>query len=117
MGVMNTLMAMVLDRTREIGLLRALGATRAQVQRALLLEAAALGMCGCALGVLLGILGSLRIVKLSLAFLVGWHMEYAVPAAQLALEVAGAVLICIAAGTYPARRAGRLPVLQAISYE
>lgn len=117
MGIMNTLIAMVLDRTREIGLLRALGATKGQIERTVMSEAALLAAFGSTFGILIGVLGSLRLVKLGLNYLVGWHVDYSIPTDQVVAEVLGTLAIGIIAGYYPARRAGRLPVLQAIAYE
>ncbi len=117
MGIMNTLIAMVLDRTREIGLLRALGATKGQVQRTVMWEALLLASFGCGFGILIGTLGSLRLVKLGLNYLVGWYVHYSIPDVQVAVEVLGTIFIGLIASYYPARKAGRLPVLQAIAYE
>ncbi len=117
LGVVNTLLAAILDRTREIGILRAIGATRAQVVRAVLLEASLLGTLGAVIGIALGLATAYPFVKVAILELVGWHLDFHVDPAAIAVAGALAIAIAIGAAYYPARKASRLDVLTAIQYE
>ena len=106
-GVMNIMLVSVTERIREIGLLKALGATPALIRRQFLVEASVLGLTGGALGALLGIIGALV-----LPGVVGDPILISVPAIALALVVA--MVIGVAFGVYPASRAAHLPPIDAL---
>ncbi|MGC0417143.1 ABC transporter permease [Embleya sp. AB8] len=111
-GVINTVALSVLERTREIGLLRAVGAHRRQIRRMIRLEAILITTFGAALGLALGTgLG----VAVQHAFASQGFDVLRVPAVPLALCAALAVLIGVGAAVWPARRAARLPVLAAVA--
>jgi putative ABC transport system permease protein len=112
-GIANTLGLSVVERTRELGMLRAVGATRAQVRSAVRWEAA-----------LIAAFGSL--VGLGVGLFLGWSLVFAIsravadatfvmPWGQLAVIVAAASACGVLAALLPARRAARLDVLQAVS--
>ncbi len=113
-GVVNTLLLSVYERTRELGLLRAVGMSRRQVRSAIRLESVIISLIGTVVGLVIG-----------LAF--GWALvsalsdqgitAFAIPWSQLVVIVIIAALAGIAAATYPAFRASRLDVLRAISAE
>jgi putative ABC transport system permease protein len=112
LGVVNTLVLSVIERTRELGLLRALGMDRRQVRRMVRLEAVVISLYGAALGIGLG-------TVLGLALTTVLHSQGLVATAvPVPLVVLGLVLggvIGLVAAAIPARRAGRLNVLDAIS--
>ena len=120
-GVVNTMVMAILERTREIGVMRACGATRATVRRLFTFEAALLGFWGGVLGVLLGF--ALTLVanpiindQLKLNSISGTNIITLPP--WLILGVVGATtLIGILAGLYPAARAARLNPVEALRYE
>lgn len=117
LGVINTLLAAVLDRTREIGLLRAVGASRLQILRLFVAEALFIGASGGLIGVTAGTVMGLITTKVIGGESTGWTFEYVFPWA-LALQVfASAALCAVLAGLYPARRAARLDVVEALAYE
>jgi putative ABC transport system permease protein len=114
-GIINTLTMSVIERTREIGVLRALGASRWQVRRAIADESLVIGLIGALLGIAVGTGMGYALLRGLSAGVPG--VEYRPPlATMVAVAVAGVVLGLIAS-ILPARRAARLDVIRAISYE
>ena len=110
-GIVNTLVLTVFERTREIGMLRAIGMTRRQVRRMIRYESIITALIGAAIGIVLGlVLASLLIVKVD--FLV-----FSFPTTQVIVFFIAAIVVGIVAAIFPARRAARLDPLEAISYE
>jgi putative ABC transport system permease protein len=110
-GIVNTLVLTVYERTRELGMLRAIGMTRRQVRRMIRHESVMTALIGATLGIVLGLLlGGL------LAFRVK-EIVFAVPWLQLAVFAIAAIVVGIIAAILPARRAAKLNPLEAISYE
>lgn len=117
LGVINTLLAAVLDRTREIGLLRAVGASRRHVMRLFSAEAALIGLAGGLLGVLSGIATGLVVTDAVGVESTGWAFSYVFPW-QIALQMLVISGVCaVIAGLHPARRASKLDVVEAVAYE
>ena len=112
LGVVNTLVLSVIERTRELGLLRALGMSRRQVRRLVRLESVVISVYGAALG--LGLGGLLGLALTELLQSQGLSVT-AVPGGQLALFLLLGAVIGVVAAAFPARRAGRLNVLDAIA--
>ena len=113
-GIVNTLLLSVFERTREIGLLRAVGMRRRQVRTMIRSEALILALFGGVIGVILGTgLG----VALSRSLSQQGITDVVVPYSSLALFVLVAAMLGLAAASWPARRAARLNVLDAIAVE
>jgi putative ABC transport system permease protein len=106
-GVLNVMAMAVVERRREIGVRRALGATRAHVAVQFLLESMTLAVAGCTIGVLVG-----AVVVAVDATANGWPFD--VPLSALGLGVAAAAVIGGVGGVYPALRAARLPPADAL---
>jgi putative ABC transport system permease protein len=112
LGITNTLALSIVERTREIGLLRAVGMTRRQLRWMVRAEASLVAAVAVVGGVVLGVgLGIATIAGLS----PDTELMVSVPAGQLVATVVLAVLAGLAAGLLPARRAARLDVLEAIA--
>ena len=113
-GITNTLALSVFERTREIGLLRAVGMTRRQLRRAVRWEAAIVatfgGLMGVVVGMILGVAGSLATPD-------SFITTVDVPFGTLAIYVVAAALAGLLAAVLPARRAGRMNILDAIAHE
>lgn len=108
LGAANSLLALVLDRRREIGLIRYLGAAAGQVRRMILVEAGLLGLLAGSLGLALGTALSLVLIYVVNKQSFGWTIQFHPPV----LLLGGALLlvwaVTVAAGVYPARFAARL---------
>lgn len=110
-GIVNTLVLTVFERTREIGMLRAVGATRRQVRAMVTLESVITALIGATLGIALGIaLAVLLIARVD-------EIDLAWPVGSLLAFAGVALLVGLAAAAFPAHRAARLNVLQALQYE
>jgi putative ABC transport system permease protein len=110
-GIVNTLVLTVFERTRELGMLRAVGMTRRQLRRMIRHESIVTALIGASLAIPLGVV---------LALMVGKAIEYpafTIPWGSLVVFVIAAVLAGILAAIFPARRAAKLNVLEALQYE
>ena len=112
-GMVNTVVLSVFERTRELGMLRAIGMTRRQVRRMIRHESVITALIGAALGLPLGIF----LAALVTQALSDNGVAFAVPGPALALLVLTAILAGLLAAIFPARRASRLNVLEALHYE
>jgi putative ABC transport system permease protein len=110
-GIVNTLVLTVFERTRELGMLRAVGMTRVQVRRMIRHESVVTSLIGAALGLPLGIVLAALIGK-AIGFFV-----FSLPIGQLIAFLVASVIAGIVAAIFPARRASKLNVLAALQYE
>jgi putative ABC transport system permease protein len=110
-GIVNTLVLTVFERTREIGMLRAIGMTRRQIRRMIRWESVITALIGALIGIVLGIvLAALLIARVD-------FIDFAFPTGQVIVFVIAAIGVGIVAAVFPARRAAKLDPLRAISYE
>lgn len=114
LGITNTLALSVHERRREIGLMRAVGASRRQVRRAIRWEALVITLFGTVIGVLLGVIFA---ASLMTALADEGLTRIVVPLSQIAIFVVVAGIAGLVAAAGPARRAARLDVLDAIAFE
>jgi putative ABC transport system permease protein len=112
-GIINTLVLSIYERTREIGMLRAIGTTRTQVRWIVRWESVITAVIGAVLGMIVGIVLA-AIVTQGLA---SQGIVFTLPIGSLLIWVVFAIVFGIVAAAFPARRAARLDILQAIAYE
>ena len=111
-GIVNTLVLTVFERTRELGMLRAVGMTRRQTRRMIRQESIITALIGAALGIPLGVgLGGLFGQALP------GGMPFIVPWGQIVIFVFAALIVGLLAAIFPARRAAKLNPLEALQYE
>jgi putative ABC transport system permease protein len=110
-GIVNTLVLTVFERTRELGMLRAIGTTQRQARRMIRHESVITALIGAALGIALGLIfGGLLVDRIR-------YVQFSLPGAQLIVFALAAVIVGIVAAIFPARRAARLNILEALQYE
>jgi len=112
-GIVNTLVLSIHKRTREIGMMRAIGTSRRQIRRIIRYESVITAMLGAALGVAIGLLlGWMTTTALS-----DQGLTFEVPVANIAVFLVLAIVAGVLAAIPPARRASRLNVLESLAYE
>ena len=116
LGIVNTLSMSVVERTREIGMLRSVGMTRAQVVRMVLAEAGLLGLIGGLLGLGVGVVLA-WVLLAAMGAMSGYALDFVLPTRTLWWSLGVALLVSQLAALVPAVRAARTPVLQAIQVE
>ncbi|HEX9940739.1 MAG TPA: ABC transporter permease [Thermoanaerobaculia bacterium] len=109
-GIMNIMLVSVTERTREIGVRKALGAKRRDILLQFLIEALVLCLAGGTMGVLFGVGGAMALQRLA-----GWNTAVSIDAIAIAFLFSGAVGVFF--GLWPARRAARLDPIEALRYE
>ena len=117
LGAANSLLALVLDRRREIGLIRYLGAAGGQVRRMILMEAGLLGLLAGSLGLALGMALSLVLIYVVNKQSFGWTIQFHPPVMLLAGALLLVWAVTVLAGVYPARFAARLEPVETIHEE
>ncbi|HZY43192.1 MAG TPA: FtsX-like permease family protein, partial [Anaerolineae bacterium] len=106
----------VWERRREIGALRSIGMTRAQIIRMILAEAGAMGAIGAVFGIGFGVLLS-RVFIEGMRVSIGYRIEFTLPFSSILLGLAIAFLVSQAAALYPAWRGSRVNIVEAIKHE
>ena len=115
LAMLNTLAIGVIERTREIGMLRAIGATRKQVRRLVIAESLLLAAIGTVFGLLSGLyLGYVMVLGLGSS---GYPVAYVFPYQGLMAAIAVGMIFGILAGMLPARQAARMEIVRALHYE
>ena len=109
-GIMNIMLASILERTREIGLRRAVGARRSDIVRQFVVEATMISFAGGTIGIVLGF-----VISRSIAWLAGWATI--VTFSSIALAFIVSISVGLVFGIYPATKAARLDPVEAIRYE
>jgi putative ABC transport system permease protein len=110
-GIVNTLVLTIFERTRELGMLRAIGMTRWQVRSMIALESVVTALIGAAIGIALGIVLSVLLIVRVDFLVLSW------PIFSLLIFALVAIVAGVLAAIFPAQRAARLNVLEALQYE
>ena len=114
LGIVNTLSMSVLERVRELGVLRAAGMTTRQVRRTVVVEAGIVGVLGAILGILTGLVAGALLVLLAGG---GARLGLAIPWPSIGLAALLGIGVSMLAAWYPARLASRLAIVQAVQHE
>ena len=121
LGIMNTMVMSILERTREIGIMKAIGGSDADVRRIFLIEASAIGFLGGVAGVLLGwVVG--RLINFGANYYIVSQGGtagnlFSLPIWLISAAIGFSIFVSLAAGSYPARRAARLDPIQALRHD
>jgi putative ABC transport system permease protein len=113
-GIVNTLILSIYERTRELGMMRAIGTSRRQIRQMIRYESVITALIGGILGLVVGIVGAVLVVVFTLS---NSGYVFAVPVATLVVLLLAAALAGIIAAQLPARRASRIDLLQALASE
>jgi putative ABC transport system permease protein len=117
LGVLTALLISVIQRTRELGLLRAVGANRFQVLHSVLAEAVLMGAIGTFIGAIMGVAIQWYVVQVILLEEAGFAFPVVLPWKEAGIIAGLSVLVATLAGLLPAVQAGRLRIAEAIAYE
>ena len=117
LGIANALLAWVIERRRELGILRVLGASRTQLRKMILTDSGLVGLLGLAAGGAMGWLLSLILIFTINKQSFGWTIQFHVPALFLSLASLAIFCVTILSGLYPARVAARFRPAQVIAIE
>ena len=116
-SVINTILASILDRAREIGVLRAIGTTQGQLRRVIVSEAAWMGLVGGLLGLGAGTMMAYHHVVYNTKLLTGWTFQFFYPYDIALMSIVASIALCVAAAYGPAQKAAEAPIVGAIGYE
>ena len=117
LGLFNTLISLVLERKREVGILRFLGAFRDQIKRVVLIEAGILGVIGSVMGLLTGIVVSYILIFVINKQSFGWTIQMYFPYLFIFITTSVFWIVSTSAGLYPARLAAKLNPKEAVRVE
>jgi putative ABC transport system permease protein len=117
LGIVASLNARVMERKRDIGIFRALGAFRGQVERTVLIEAGLIGFFSHILGLISGVLLSLLLIYVINKQSFGWTIQFSIPLRSLIESWLLVMITSIGAGLIPARRAARMQVSEPLRME
>ena len=117
LGIINSLNALIIERQRDIGIIRAVGGFRKQVQKATLIEAGMIGFFSHILGLLCGFLLSILLIYVINKQSFGWTIQFSIPLRSLIESWLVVMVTSIGAGFIPARRAARMNMVESLRME
>jgi putative ABC transport system permease protein len=117
LGIVNTLSALILERTRELALLRVGGLSAGELRTMLVLESALLGVASTAAGLVMGYALSWILINVINKQSFGWTIDFHTPTALIATSLALTFLASALAGLAPARLAARIDIASALKSE
>lgn len=117
LGIANALLASILERKREIGILRSVGATQAQIMKMILYEAGLMGIISQLLGLITGIFLSFILIYVINKQSFGWTIQFFFPSTLIPKSLLIVLITSILAGYFPAKQAVQLKVVETMRYE
>jgi putative ABC transport system permease protein len=117
LGIINSLNALIIDRRRDIGIIRAVGAFRKQIEKTTLIEAGMIGFFSHVLGLLCGFLLSILLIYVINKQSFGWTIQFSIPLRSLVESWLVVMFTSIGAGFLPARRAAKMNVVESLRME
>ena len=119
LGIMNTMLTSVMERTREIGIMKAIGATNKDVMLIFIIEGVLVSLVGGAIGLVLGIFGSQGISAVLSGFAGGGDvtLEPVISVTSVVLAVSVSLLVGVLSSSYPAWKAAKMSPIEAVRYE
>lgn len=117
LGILNTLMVSIMERTRELGLLRAVGMSKGQMFLLVMQESLVLGFLGAIVAITLGSWIAYAWMTRSLSEVLGWIVHFHYPWRAIGKTMAIGVGVALLAGVLPSRRAARIEIKEALEYE
>lgn len=117
LGLVNTMVISVVERRREIGVLRAIGGLRGQIRKMILLEAVAISLIGIAAGLISGMLQAYFLVHTAARVIAGFTLPFRFPSAMVLAALPIVIIVALVSAWLPANRAARLKAVEAIGYE
>ena len=117
LGIVNTLTALILERTRELALLRVIGMTVAEVRRMILLESSILALTSTGIGIAMGYVLSWILIYVINKQSFGWTIEFHAPVRTIVISCAITTLAAVVAGFIPSRLAARIDLAAAVKTE
>jgi len=117
LGIINSLNALIIERRRDIGILRAVGGFQRQVQKTVLIEAGMIGLFSHILGLVCGFLLSLLLIYVINKQSFGWTIQFSIPLRSLIESWVIVMVTSLIAGFIPARRAARMDVVESLRME
>jgi len=117
LGIVNSLNALIIERQRDIGIVRAVGAFQRQIQKTTLIEAGMIGFFSHILGLLCGFLLSVLLIYVINKQSFGWTVQFSIPLRSLIESWLIVMITSIGAGFIPARRAAKMNVVESLRME
>ncbi len=117
LGITNSLMISIMQRRREIALLRSIGAFKSQIKKMVMLEAAIMGLLGCLLGIVSGVVISFIMVYVILKGSFGWTIQYGLHYRVFSWSLLPVFITTLLAGYFPARKAKNIPLAEELRHE